>query len=94
MENAAFTARIEGRVQGVFFRAGTKREAKRLGIRGWVKNEQDGGVSVYAEGELDALREMEKILSKGPTPESSVRKIEIKWQKYEGNHKTFEIKED
>ena len=41
---------IKGRVQGVFFRAAAQREARRLGITGWVKNRPDGGIEIMAEG--------------------------------------------
>jgi acylphosphatase len=41
---------IEGRVQGVWFRDSTKREANRLNVTGWVKNRYDGNVELIAEG--------------------------------------------
>ena len=42
---------VRGRVQGVYFRASTQREARRLGLGGWVKNRADGSVEILA-GEL------------------------------------------
>jgi len=44
---------IRGRVQGVYYRASAVREAKRLGLTGWVKNRPDTGVELVAEGEED-----------------------------------------
>ena len=49
---------VRGLVQGVSFRYFTQREAARLGVAGWVRNEVDGSVTVHAEGEdarVDAL---------------------------------------
>ena len=42
--------RIHGRVQGVFYRDSTRREAQRLGLRGWVRNRSDGSVETVAQG--------------------------------------------
>jgi len=41
---------IDGIVQGVFFRAGTHREATALGVAGWVRNLSDGRVEAVFEG--------------------------------------------
>jgi acylphosphatase len=41
---------VKGKVQGVFFRASTKKRAQTLSITGWCKNETDGSVLIYAEG--------------------------------------------
>ena len=49
---------VTGRVQGVSFRAYAEREAARLGVTGWVRNEPDGSVAGHFEGEagdVDAL---------------------------------------
>jgi acylphosphatase len=49
---------VRGLVQGVGFRYATRTEARRLGLRGWVRNRADGSVEVVAVGaepELDAL---------------------------------------
>jgi len=57
---------IEGRVQGVFFRASTQHEACRLGITGWAKNLADGRVEVIAQGDEIALKQLELWLQQGP----------------------------
>ena len=44
--------KLEGRVQGVYFRASTAQEAKRLGLKGWVRNCPDGSVELIAEGDV------------------------------------------
>ncbi len=50
MENKRVHMIIKGRVQGVWFRESTRREAVSLGIKGWVRNLPDGTVEVLAEG--------------------------------------------
>lgn len=57
---------IEGRVQGVFFRANTCRQAKKRNITGWVRNLQDGRVEVLACGEPPALENFKTWLNQGP----------------------------
>ena len=57
---------VNGRVQGVFFRAGTQREAQRLGLTGWVRNTESGGVELMACGPAAALAELEAWLQHGP----------------------------
>jgi acylphosphatase len=58
--------RIEGEVQGVFFRESTRREAERLGLVGWVRNEPDGSVTAVAEGAPGPLQEFVAWCHKGP----------------------------
>jgi acylphosphatase len=57
---------VRGRVQGVGFRYHIVREARRLGVSGWVANERDGSVRTVAEGPADALDRMEHLLRTGP----------------------------
>jgi len=59
-------AKITGRVQGVFFRAKTKQEADRIGIKGWVKNLFDGSVEAVFEGDLEKVAQMTDWCKKGP----------------------------
>lgn len=58
---------IEGKVQGVFFRASTKEKADELDIKGFVKNENDGSVYIEVEGEGDALKEFMTWCKSGPS---------------------------
>ena len=59
-------ATVQGRVQGVSFRYYTQREAQRLRLTGWVRNENDGSVSVLAEGPEDDLNRLLDYLRHGP----------------------------
>ena len=52
---AAVDVSVQGRVQGVAFRYHTQREAGRLGVHGWVRNEPDGSVAGHFEGEPAAV---------------------------------------
>ncbi len=58
--------RVSGRVQGVFFRAATQREARTLGLTGWAKNLPDGSVEVVACGDERAVRALCDWLWEGP----------------------------
>lgn len=61
-----FDITIQGKVQGVWFRDLTLKEAKQLGINGFVRNEPDGSVYIEAEGEPDKLDEFVKWCHSGP----------------------------
>lgn len=57
---------IKGRVQGVWFRDSTRREALKLGITGSAVNLPDGDVLVHANGDVAALDALERWLHDGP----------------------------
>ncbi len=56
---------VQGRVQGVGFRWFVHREAAEIGLRGWVKNTDDGHVEVVAAGDEDQIAELKEALHKG-----------------------------
>ena len=58
--------RVRGRVQGVGFRYFVEQAARALGMRGWVRNDDDGSVEVYAVGTPAQLSELAGYLWKGP----------------------------
>ena len=62
----AVSYHIHGRVQGVGFRYFTRKQATTLGIRGWVRNQEDGSVLVHASGTLLQLKEFRQVLEWGP----------------------------
>lgn len=82
---------VSGLVQGVFFRANTRDKAKKLVVKGWVKNRSDGKVEALFEGEEGAVKAMIEFCKKGP-PSAIVEKVEVKWEKYGGEYKDFTIK--
>ncbi len=57
---------VLGDVQGVFFRDSTRREARRLGVGGWVRNRHDGAVEALLEGEPDAVAALVLWCREGP----------------------------
>jgi acylphosphatase len=91
MEKARVHLFIEGRVQGVFFRAFTRDIAHALGLNGWVRNLRDGRVEAIFEGEKDAIEKAIKECYIGP-PGARVTNIEVKWEEYIGDMKGFAIK--
>lgn len=58
--------RIEGRVQGVCFRASLQAEAKRLQLTGWVRNRRDGTVEALVRGPAAAVEALEAWAHTGP----------------------------
>jgi acylphosphatase len=73
-------ARVKGKVQGVFFRAYIQKEAGKLGIVGWIKNEKDGSVSLEACGEREKLNQLIERINIG-SPASKVEDLDITWIK-------------
>jgi acylphosphatase len=73
-------ARVKGKVQGVFFRAYIQKEAGKLGIVGWIKNEKDGSVSLEACGEREKLNQLIERINIG-SPASKVEDLDIVWIK-------------
>ncbi len=60
------TVRIEGRVQGVYYRAWTYETAQSLGLDGSVRNTDDGAVEAVFSGPADAVAKMLKLCERGP----------------------------
>ena len=74
---------VHGRVQGVWFRDSMRREAKRLGVFGWVRNRPDGAVEAALEGDEDAVDRMVAWCDHGP-PGARVLRVETRSEPPEG----------
>jgi len=83
--------RVYGRVQGVFFRAFTKSVAEDLGLKGWVRNVEDGSVEIVAEGNEEDLRKFLEEVRRGP-PAAIVEKVDVEWEDYTGEFMGFAIR--
>ncbi|MEM3154296.1 MAG: acylphosphatase [Candidatus Woesearchaeota archaeon] len=82
---------VRGKVQGVFFRDYAKKEADKLGITGWARNTDDGGVEIIAEGDKMLLRRFIMLCKKG-SPLSKVATVNHNWEEYTGKFNDFYIK--
>lgn len=81
---------IVGKVQGVTYRGNTKKYAESLNIKGWVKNNSDGAVSIVAEGEEEKLQQLVEWCEEGPRY-ANVKKISTSWENYIGDLHGFDI---
>jgi acylphosphatase len=81
---------IEGRVQGVFFRDSTRREAVSLGVCGWVKNRSDGAVEALLEGPQDKVKKLVKWCHKGPSY-AQVTRVHERQEEWKGEFSSFDI---
>lgn len=69
--------RVSGRVQGVFFRASTERQAERRGVAGWARNEPDGTLEVWLEGDRDDVEAVERWIRGGGPPAAHVTSVSV-----------------
>jgi len=66
--------RVEGRVQGVWFRESTRQQAESLGLCGYAINRADGSVEVLACGEAESINKLAEWLQHGP-PMAQVKSV-------------------
>ena len=81
---------IKGRVQGVSYRYFTLWQAQSFNIFGWVRNEPDGDVKVYAEGQKENLDQFINYLKKGPSF-SRVDDVILNWEAEDKSYNEFNI---
>jgi len=90
MANSRAHVYVSGKVQGVFFRQNTKRQAQSFGVKGWVKNLDDGRVEAVFEGEEEAVKAVVDFCSKGPRG-ASVTDITVNWEPCREEFQNFTI---
>ena len=90
-EMARLEAGVRGRVQGVGFRYFVISLAMRLGLTGWVSNEQDGSIRCVAEGPRPDLEPLLEALREGPSS-AIVEYVSEDWLPYTGHWGSFEIR--
>jgi DNA ligase D-like protein (predicted 3'-phosphoesterase) len=86
----AVRATVRGAVQAVGYRDAVQRRAQKLGVLGWVRNQDDGSVLVHAEGGEGAVEELVAFLAAGPAT-AEVREVETEPVKVEG-HEQFAVR--
>jgi acylphosphatase len=77
------TVVFQGRVQGVFFRANTKKRADQLGVGGWVRNRPDGAVEAVFEGKRARVKQIIDYC-KTQVPVARVTTAKVSWDEPQG----------
>ena len=81
---------VRGSVQGVGFRYFIQRKAQELGLRGWVRNNDDGTVELVAEGPRSELERLKMAAEEGPRM-ARVHRVEVHWSTATGGLADFEL---
>lgn len=82
---------IQGKVQGVFFRASMREQARARGLGGWVKNMPDGTVEAVVEGPREEVEDLIDWAKEGPSA-AQVDNVMVEWKSNSGDHQTFEVR--
>jgi acylphosphatase len=81
---------VHGDVHGVGFRYFLLREAQRLGLRGWVRNRDDGTVEFVAEGRRTELDRLRRAAERGPEL-AQVDRVDAEWSAAVGGLDSFDL---
>ena len=81
---------ISGVVQGVFYRASARDEARRLGLTGEVRNLPSGEVEAIAEGPKEKIEAFIDWCRRGP-PSARVENVKVLWAEARGDYRTFRV---
>jgi acylphosphatase len=90
MANIRVYVFVSGRVQGVFFRQKTKRQAEYLGVTGWVRNLDDGRVEAVFEGEESDIEALVDFCRRGQR-DAVISKVEVAVERFTGEFQSFEV---
>lgn len=82
---------VSGLVQGVYFRSNTASIAKKLGVKGWVRNLPDGRVEALFEGEIRDVTRIVEWCKAGP-PGAVVEDLKVSWEEYKGEFDDFLVR--
>lgn len=81
---------VSGFVQGIGFRFSLTRQARKLGVSGWVRNLPDGRVEAIFEGEKDKVEQILAFTKRGPIF-AKVEGLQVEWLEYQGEFNDFVI---
>jgi len=90
-EKVSAYVKISGKVQGVFFRAETKKAADQLGVCGWVRNRKDGMVEAVFQGDQKSVNATIKWCNEG-SPYARVSDVDVRWEGGEAELTGFDIR--
>ena len=80
---------VSGLVQGIFYRSFIKENAEKIGIKGFVRNLEDGRVEIFIEGNPEDVKKMVELAKKGPR-HAEVKKVEEKIERFQ-DFKQFKV---
>lgn len=91
MARKRVVAKVEGLVQGVYFRDYAQKEARGLKLSGWVRNRLDGTVEAVLEGEAEKVEQMLAWLHIG-SPQAEVKEVQVTEEQPLGDKTAFAIR--
>ena len=83
---------IRGRLEGAFFGASARREARGLRLSGFVSLRSDGAADAIVEGEEHRLKEFIAWANRGPTA-ARVDSVDVRWRSFKGDFSDFSVRE-
>ena len=90
-EQKAYSISVQGDVQGVSYRYFAKKKAQTLGLVGWAKNEHDGTVSVFIQGDPEMAQKFIDWAKEG-SPMATVESVSVNSAETDENLKEFEVR--